>query len=78
MRRVAQPVREESTLDTTTILALIPLVIIQITVQLYALYDIYRRGGARSNTPVWVVVIVLFQLLGPIVYFALGRKEDVE
>lgn len=65
-------------MDDTLILAIIPLIILQFAVQVYALVDLYRRGGARSNTPVWVVVIVLGQLIGPIAYFVLGRKEDVE
>ncbi|WP_119065294.1 PLD nuclease N-terminal domain-containing protein [Aggregatilinea lenta] len=65
-------------MDSTTIVALIPLIVIQIGVQIYTLYDLYKRGGARSYTPVWVVVIVLGQLLGPILYFVLGRREDVE
>ncbi len=65
-------------MDNTTIVALIPLIILQIAVQLYTLYDLYKRGGAKNNTPVWVVVIILFQLLGPILYFVLGRKEEVE
>lgn len=64
-------------MDNTTIAALIPLIILQIGVQIYTLYDVYKHGGAKSNTAIWVVVIVAFQLLGPIPYFVLGRKEDL-
>lgn len=68
-------------MDTTTvILALIPIVLIQIGLQVYALYDIYRNGGARPPLPTWawVLIIILGELLGPILYFFFGRKEDVD
>jgi hypothetical protein len=63
---------------TTLILLLSPLIIIQVGLQIYALYDIYRRGGVREPLPtvVWVVVVLAFNLLGPIFYFVLGRKEE--
>lgn len=63
-------------MDTQTlILILAPLIVIQLALQIAALYDIYRRKGAKSNTPVWVIVVVLFQIIGAAAYFLLGRKE---
>lgn len=62
--------------DQTLLLAVIPLVIIQIGLQVFALYDIYRHGGAKNPTWLWVLIVVLGQLIGPILYFVLGRKED--
>lgn len=65
--------------DTTLILALIPLVLIQVGLALFALYDITQRKGARPPLPTWawVVIVLVINLIGPILYFALGRKEDV-
>jgi hypothetical protein len=65
-------------MNTTLILALIPLMVLQIGLQIFALYDIYKRGGTREPLPpiVWVIIVLVFNLLGPIFYFALGRKED--
>lgn len=65
-------------MDTTTLLMLSPLIAIQVGLQIYALYDIYKRGGAREPLPtiVWVVIVVVLNLLGPILYFFLGRKEE--
>lgn len=63
-------------MDTQTlIIMLIPLVVIQFSLQIYALYDIWKRKGAKNNTPVWVVVVLAFQMFGAIAYFLLGRKE---
>ena len=56
---------------------LIPLVVLQLTLMAVGLYDLTRperrvRGGSKL---VWGVVIVLGQLLGPLVYFLLGRED---
>ncbi|HEY6608370.1 MAG TPA: PLD nuclease N-terminal domain-containing protein [Candidatus Limnocylindria bacterium] len=57
---------------------LIPLAILQIVLVIAALYDLSRpeRRVKGDNKLVWVVVIVLFQMLGPLAYFLLGREED--
>jgi len=58
---------------------LAPLIALQLGLQIYALYDIYKRGGARPPLPTWawVLIVALGQLLGPVLYFFVGRKEDV-
>jgi hypothetical protein len=67
---------EEINMDTQTLLLILaPLIIIQLSLQAYALVDIYRHKGAKNNTPVWVVVVLLFQIFGAAAYFFLGRKE---
>jgi len=64
--------------DSTLILALIPLIVIQVGLQIYALLDIYRRKTVREPLPAWAWagIVVLLSLLGPIAYFVLGRSED--
>jgi hypothetical protein len=63
-------------MDTQTlILILAPLIVIQLSLQIAALYDIWRHKGAKSNTLVWVLVVVFFQILGAAAYFVLGRKD---
>lgn len=63
-------------MDGTTLAAIIPLAILQIGLQIYALYDIYKRGGAKdNNTILWVLVVILGSMLGTIAYFVFGRKE---
>lgn len=65
--------------DSTLILALIPLFLIQVGLQIYALVDIYRRKTLREPLPIWawVIIVLAGSMLGPIAYFALGRSEDV-
>ncbi|HEX3051531.1 MAG TPA: PLD nuclease N-terminal domain-containing protein [Aggregatilineaceae bacterium] len=66
-------------MDTTTwILILTPLILIQLGLMAFALYDLYKRGSARPPLPTWawVLIIVFGEMLGPVLYFVLGRKED--
>lgn len=68
------------TVETSEIILLVaPLVVLQLGLAVYALYDIYKRGGSRAPLPtwVWVLLVALGQLWGPVLYFFLGRKEDV-
>jgi ABC-2 type transport system ATP-binding protein len=64
-------------LNATTILLLVPLVIVQVGLLVLAIIDLLRddrrvRGGSKG---VWAVVIVFVSLLGPIIYFLVGREE---
>ena len=55
---------------------LIPLVIIELALLVIALVDLIRRETVRGdNKVVWAIVIVIFGIIGPVVYFLFGRKE---
>lgn len=54
---------------------IIPLVILQLILMVVALVDLSRRDRTRGPKWVWVLVIVLGELIGPIVYFIFGREE---
>jgi Phospholipase_D-nuclease N-terminal len=56
---------------------IIPLVIVQLFLMAIALVDLFKeerrvRGG---NKPIWALIIVFGELLGPLAYFFLGREE---
>ena len=57
---------------------LIPILLIQIGLQIYALIDLYRQPVEKIKWSkwLWVLIIVLGEILGPIVYFILARKEE--
>ena len=56
------------------ILYLLPVIIIQLTLMVYSLIDVARRERVRYDSKVlWVVVIVLINIIGPVVYLAWGR-----
>ena len=66
--------------DLTTqqvIALLVPIALIQLGLIVAALYDLEKeerrvRGGSKL---VWVLIIVFVNLIGPIVYFAVGRED---
>jgi hypothetical protein len=57
---------------------LIPIAILQIGLMVWALIDVIKRPQVRGNKVVWILVIVLINIIGPIVYLLAGRKEGPE
>jgi hypothetical protein len=58
---------------------LLPILIIQITFQVIAIVDLARhpREEIRGlSKPLWVVIIIIFEVLGPVIYFIFGKKYD--
>ena len=59
------------------LLLLVPLVALQLYLQVTALRDLARQPRVAGNDKwLWVAIIILGGLLGALVYFAVGRKED--
>jgi len=54
---------------------LIPIALIQLALIVVALIDLARRDRTRGPKWVWVLIIVLINFIGPIVYFVVGREE---
>ena len=57
---------------------ILPLVILQLVLIGVAIYDLTRperrvRGGSKV---LWAVIILVFQLLGPLIYFFVGREDS--
>ncbi|MCE5344187.1 MAG: PLDc N-terminal domain-containing protein [Eubacteriales bacterium] len=56
---------------------LIPILIIELALMLTALVHVLRHPHYRfGSKPLWIIVVVVFQIIGPIVYFAFGRGEE--
>lgn len=55
---------------------LVPLVLIQLALMVAALIDLVRRAGTRGPKWLWLLVILFVNILGPILYFVLGRKDE--
>jgi len=54
---------------------LIPVILLQLALMAFALLDLARREKTRGPKWLWVIIIVLGELLGPIVYLLIGREE---
>ncbi len=55
---------------------LIPIILIELTLMIVALVDAIRRPKTNGPKWLWILVIILINLIGPIVYFIVGRKEE--
>ena len=55
---------------------LIPIVLLQLALLVFALIDLSRRPKVNGPKWVWVIIIIGFSLIGPIAYFLVGRQEE--
>ena len=64
-------------MDSNQWLLIIPLILVEIGLMAFALYDLVRRKRVKGgNKWVWGVIIVVVNLIGPILYFVIGREEE--
>jgi hypothetical protein len=56
---------------------LIPILLLQLGLVILALVDLLRRSAGEINGPkwAWVFIVVLVNIIGPIAYFLIGRRE---
>jgi hypothetical protein len=54
---------------------LIPVILLQLGLMIFALLDLIRREKTRGPKWLWAILIVLGELLGPILYLLIGREE---
>ncbi len=54
---------------------LIPLFVIQLGLMIAALVDLVKREKTKGPKWMWVVIIVFVNMIGPIIYFVVGREE---
>ena len=55
---------------------LIPLIILELGLLIFALVDLLRREKVRGdNKIVWALVIIIINIIGPVIYFIFGRAE---
>ena len=54
---------------------LAPLILLQLALMVVALIDLARRERTKGPKWVWVLVILFVNMIGPIVYFIVGRED---
>ena len=55
---------------------LIPLFLIQIGLMIAALVNLRKQEVTRGPKLMWVFIIVFVNMIGPIIYFIVGREEE--
>lgn len=64
------------TLDKTQIALIIPVFLLYLALLLTAIIDLTKNWNTRKNPIIWLLVIIVINVFGPIAYFIFGRKED--
>ena len=66
-------------MDAPTIaLVVVPFMIIEVSLMGYALYDLFQedRRVRGDSKVIWALVIVFVNVIGPLIYFFVGRDES--
>jgi ABC-2 type transport system ATP-binding protein len=65
-------------MDAPTIaLVVLPFLIVQVGMMLYALYDLFQEDRrVKGDKIIWALVIAFVNIIGPLIYFFVGRDES--
>ncbi|EAV9825469.1 PLDc N-terminal domain-containing protein [Listeria monocytogenes] len=63
-------------MDKTQIVLIIPVILLYLALLLTAIIDLTKNWNERKNPVIWLVVIIVINIFGPIAYFIFGRKEE--
>ncbi|MFA5835474.1 MAG: PLDc N-terminal domain-containing protein [Bellilinea sp.] len=55
---------------------LIPVIIIQLGLMIFALVDLVRRERTKGPKWMWAIIIVAVNIIGPVVYLLAGKDES--
>jgi len=56
---------------------LIPIIIIEVALAITALVHVLKHPNYRfGNKAMWIVIVLVIQIVGPIAYFIFGRGEE--
>lgn len=56
---------------------LIPLVMAEFALAITALVHVLKHPNYRfGNKVMWIVIVLFIQIIGPVVYFLIGRGEE--
>jgi hypothetical protein len=53
-----------------------PILIIQLILIIVAIIDLVRIENTNGPKWMWALIILLINIIGPILYFVIGRKRD--
>lgn len=56
---------------------LIPIIVIQLALQVFTIHHILKHPNYRiGNKALWIIIVLLGNIIGPVVYFAIGKGEE--
>jgi hypothetical protein len=56
---------------------LIPVAVLQLALMIFALVHVLRHDHYKhGNRVLWIIVVIVVGIIGPILYFSLGRSDE--
>jgi hypothetical protein len=64
--------------DISSILKLVwPILVLQVGFQIYALVHLFKIKKTKNlSVPVWAIIIIVGEILGPAAYFLVGKADE--
>ncbi|KAB8127668.1 PLDc_N domain-containing protein [Gracilibacillus oryzae] len=56
--------------------AIAPIIVLQLILMITALVSCIREEKTNGPKWMWILVILFISLLGPVIYFVVGRRND--
>ncbi|TFE01422.1 PLD nuclease N-terminal domain-containing protein [Jeotgalibacillus salarius] len=63
-------------MDGVNFAIIAPLAFINVILAVIALVDLFKRPSVNGPKWVWALVIIVINLIGPILYFVFGRRDN--
>lgn len=54
---------------------IIPTILIQLILMTIALWQILKHNNYKYSKTIWCFIVIFLQIIGPIVYFLIGRND---
>lgn len=61
--------------QSTLLLALLPVLVIQLGLVIFTLLDLVKNPNPNGPKWMWAVIIVVINIVGPILYLVMGRRN---
>lgn len=55
---------------------ILPIIVLQLILMMVALIDVIRHRQTNGPFIMWIFIILLASLIGPILYFIFGRRQE--
>ncbi|NEU31948.1 transcriptional regulator [bacterium LRH843] len=56
--------------------AIVPILVLQLILMITALVSCIREEKTNGPKWLWILIILIISLIGPVLYFVVGRRND--